>query len=355
MIQLLASRRRMPTLRRALEAWGDATRRATTAARAAAPRAARRAVRAWRQLGRAWRTSLHLDARAAGARARSARAAALRRWVARSTAARAAHAAAAQAQHRLCAVRLRALRPRVEWLQRAAWLRQLPDGSRRAREMLQFYVAWTQSLRGGEGLDADAKFGFVEQLRVRALFASALRRCRRRAAFRRWARAWQRRVWWDGLARLAEAATPSSSLQRVPLPFSPFSPPTSQPPQPPSQPPPPPPPLPPLSPQAGPLLASTPGMRLISPPSSMLISPPSSWWQLQGRVAPPSPSLPQQPSSQQPSSQSLPAPGAATGHAFDGQQGLQLILQHDHADSLARARLTGALFAEARGYYQSIE
>ena len=343
MTQLLASRRRVPALRRALEAWGDATRGATTAARAAAPRAARRAVRTWRQLGRAWRTSLHLDARAAGARSRSARAAALRRWVARSGAAR----AAAQAQHRLCAVRLRALRPRVEWLQRAAWLRQLPDGSRRAREMLQFYVAWTQSLRGGEGLAADAKFGFVEQLRVRALFAAALRRCRRRAAFRRWTRAWQRRVWWDGLTRLAEAATPSSSQQRTPLPFSP---PTSQPSQTPSQPPPPPPPLPPLSPQAGPLAAATPGMRLISPPSSMLISPPSSWWQLRGRVAPPSPSLPQQPSSEPP-----PAPGAATGHSFNGQQGLQLIVQHDHADSLARARLTGALFAEARSYYQSIE
>jgi len=31
------------------------------------------------------------------------------------------------------------------------------------------------------------------------------------------------------------------------------------------------------------------------------------------------------------------------------------MLQQDHADSLARARLTGALFAEARSYYQSIE
>ena len=348
MIQLLASRRRVPALRRALEAWGDNTRRATTAARVAAPRAARRAVRAWRQLGRTWRTSRHLDARAAGARVRSARAAAWRRWVARSAAARAAHATAAQAQHRLCASRLRALRPRVEWLQRAAWLRQLPDGSRRAREMLQFYVAWTQSLRGGEGLAADAKFGFVEQLRVRALFAAALRRCRRRAAFRRWTRAWQRRVWWDGLARLAEDATPTSSQQRMPLPFSS---PTSQPPPPPSQPPPPPlPPLPPLSPQSGPLVAATPRMRLISPPSSLLISPPSSWWQLQGRVAPPSASLPPQPSSQSP-----PASGAATGHSSNGQAGLQLIVQHDHADSLARARLTGALFAEARSYYQSIE
>ena len=29
------------------------------------------------------------------------------------------------------------------------------------------------------------------------------------------------------------------------------------------------------------------------------------------------------------------------------------MLQQDHADSLARARLTGALFAEARSYYQS--
>ena len=32
-----------------------------------------------------------------------------------------------------------------------------------------------------------------------------------------------------------------------------------------------------------------------------------------------------------------------------------ILLQQDHADSLARARLTGALFAEARSYYQSIE
>ena len=50
-----------------------------------------------------------------------------------------------------------------------------------------------------------------------------------------------------------------------------------------------------------------------------------------------------------------PAPAAAPGHSFDGQQGLQIMLQQDHADSLARARLTGALFAEARSYYQSIE
>jgi len=98
-------------------------------------------------------------------------------------------------------------------------------------------------------------------------------------------------------------------------------------------------------------VVAIPRMRLVSPPSSMLISPPSSWWQRQGRGAPPLPSLPQQPSP----SQSPPAPAAAPGHSLDGQQGLQIMLQEDHADSLARARLTGALFAEARSYYQSIE
>ena len=98
-------------------------------------------------------------------------------------------------------------------------------------------------------------------------------------------------------------------------------------------------------------MAATPRMRLASPPSSMLISPPSGWWPLHGRVPPPLPSLPQQPSP----SQSPPAPAAAPDHPVDGQHGLQLMLQQDHADSLARARLTGALFAEARSYYQSIE